>query len=109
MGILLQHGATVDAVTKDSYTALHIAAKEGQEEVASLLLDHQASLTATTKVLVPPATAVQVALPYASLSLSLSRLCRRDSRHSTCLRSMATSKSLASCWRGKRLSTHRER
>ena len=74
VGILLQHGATVDAVTKDSYTALHIAAKEGQEEVASLLLDHQASLTATTKVLVPPATAVQVALPYASLSLSLASL-----------------------------------
>lgn len=50
VSILLQHGAAVDAVTKDSYTALHIAAKEGQEEVASLLLDHKANLTATTKV-----------------------------------------------------------
>lgn len=31
--LLLQHGAEVDNTTKDMYTALHIAAKEGQEEV----------------------------------------------------------------------------
>jgi ankyrin repeat protein len=31
--LLLQHGAAVDTVTKDMYTALHMAAKEGQEEV----------------------------------------------------------------------------
>lgn len=31
--LLLQHGAAVDTTTKDMYTALHIAAKEGQEEV----------------------------------------------------------------------------
>lgn len=31
--LLLQHGASVDTTTKDMYTALHIAAKEGQEEV----------------------------------------------------------------------------
>lgn len=31
--LLLQHGAKVDNVTKDMYTALHIAAKEGQDEV----------------------------------------------------------------------------
>lgn len=31
--LLLQHGAVVDTTTKDMYTALHIAAKEGQEEV----------------------------------------------------------------------------
>lgn len=31
--LLLQHGAGVDATTKDLYTPLHIAAKEGQEEV----------------------------------------------------------------------------
>lgn len=31
--LLLQHGAEVDTATKDMYTALHIAAKEGQEEV----------------------------------------------------------------------------
>ena len=72
--LLLQHGATVDATTKDLYTPLHIAAKEGQEEViillsflkkyiyiydarynflylqvASVLLEHGASLNATTK------------------------------------------------------------
>jgi len=29
---------------------LHIAAKEGQEEVASYLLENKASVTATTKV-----------------------------------------------------------
>ena len=31
--LLRQHGADVDATTKDLYTPLHIAAKEGQEEV----------------------------------------------------------------------------
>lgn len=31
--LLLQYGAAVDTATKDMYTALHIAAKEGQEEV----------------------------------------------------------------------------
>lgn len=31
--LLLQHGAAVDTTTKDMYTALHIAAKEGQDEV----------------------------------------------------------------------------
>lgn len=50
VGVLLQNKADVDAVTKDSYTALHIAAKEGQEEVASLLLDQKADLAAKTKV-----------------------------------------------------------
>lgn len=34
--LLLQHGADVDATTKDLYTPLHIAAKEGQEEVKIL-------------------------------------------------------------------------
>lgn len=42
--LLLQHGAQVDATTKDMYTALHIAAKEGQEEVKNLItrkiIDH---------------------------------------------------------------------
>ena len=47
--LLLQHGAEVDAVTKDMYTALHIAAKEGQDEVAAVLLDHNATSTAATK------------------------------------------------------------
>lgn len=42
--LLLQHGAHVDNVTKDMYTALHIAAKEGQDEVKNLIakkiMDH---------------------------------------------------------------------
>ena len=35
--MLLQHGASVDSTTKDLYTALHIAAKEGQDEVSHVL------------------------------------------------------------------------
>ena len=35
--MLLQHGAAVDSTTKDLYTALHIAAKEGQDEVSHVL------------------------------------------------------------------------
>lgn len=43
--LLLQHGAQVDTTTKDMYTALHIAAKEGQDEVKynmnkKLTMDH---------------------------------------------------------------------
>lgn len=42
--LLLQHGAAVDSTTKDLYTALHIAAKEGQDEVKYLvgrrIMDH---------------------------------------------------------------------
>ena len=39
--LLLQSGAQVDANTKDLYTALHIAAKEGQEEVCFIHLCYQ--------------------------------------------------------------------
>lgn len=35
--LLLQHGGKVDNATKDMYTALHIAAKEGQDEVNDVL------------------------------------------------------------------------
>ena len=42
--LLLQSGAQVDASTKDLYTALHIAAKEGQEEVKKLLRLNKAIL-----------------------------------------------------------------
>ena len=48
--LLLQHGASPDSTTKDLYTPLHIAAKEGHEEVTSVLLDHGASKDLTTKV-----------------------------------------------------------
>lgn len=48
--LLLQHGAAVDAATKDKYTPLHIAAKEGHDEVAQVLLEHEAQHDVTTKV-----------------------------------------------------------
>lgn len=35
--LLLQHGASPQATTRDLYTPLHIAAKEGQEEVLDLI------------------------------------------------------------------------
>jgi len=48
--LLLQHGADVEAVTKDGYTPLHIAAKEGHEEVIGVLIDQSASPNSVTKV-----------------------------------------------------------
>jgi len=36
ISLLLQTGAKVDALTKDQYTGLHIAAKEGQEDVIAI-------------------------------------------------------------------------
>ena len=57
----------MDATTKDLYTALHIAAKEGQEEVASVLLEHKASLTAATKKGFTP---LHLAAKYGNLKVS---------------------------------------
>ena len=102
VGILLQHGAAVDAVTKDSYTALHIAAKEGQEEVASLLLDQGANLTATTKVSAGDSSAV-------FLTKCPNAVNRRVSRRFTWLPSMATSKLPGCCWQERRRSMLKER
>lgn len=48
--LLLQHGAEPEAVTKDGYTPLHIAAKEGHEEVIGVLIDQSASPNSVTKV-----------------------------------------------------------
>ena len=50
--LLLQHGADPEAVTKDGYTPLHIAAKEGHEEVIGVLIDQSASPNSVTKVCV---------------------------------------------------------
>jgi len=48
--LLLQHGASPDAATHDLYTALHIAAKEGHDEVVRILLEHGANQTLMTNV-----------------------------------------------------------
>lgn len=48
--LLLHHGATRDAMTKDNYTPLHIAVKESHEDVVEILLDNGAKHNLTTKV-----------------------------------------------------------
>ena len=47
--LLLDHGASPNAATKDLYTPLHIAAREGHMEVAKVLLDKGAKQHLTTK------------------------------------------------------------
>jgi len=49
--LLLQHGASPDCATYDLYTPLHIAAKEGHDEVAQALLDQGANLNLLTLVI----------------------------------------------------------
>ena len=48
--LLLHHGATRDAATKDLYTPLHIAVKEGHEDVVEILLDSGAKHNTMTRV-----------------------------------------------------------
>jgi len=48
--LLLQNGASCDATTKNGYTALHLAVKEGHEQVVSLLLDNGANHNIKTGV-----------------------------------------------------------
>ncbi len=50
VNLLLKSNSFVDNETKDGYSSLHIAAKEGHEEIASLLIDHGANLNLFTKV-----------------------------------------------------------
>lgn len=54
--LLLQHGADVEAETKDNYTAADIAAKEGQEEVVAVLLERSPTKTVKSilKGVTPP-------------------------------------------------------
>ena len=54
MVLLLQHGAAPDAATHDLYTPLHIAAKEGHDEVVRVLLEHGANQTLMTNVRTRP-------------------------------------------------------
>lgn len=48
--LLLQHMAHPDAATTNGYTPLHISAREGQLDVASVLLEAGASHSMSTKV-----------------------------------------------------------
>lgn len=47
---LLQSGASANAATTSGYTPLHLAAREGHQDVAVMLLDNGASLSSSTKV-----------------------------------------------------------
>jgi len=48
--LLLQHGASADAVTRDLYTSLHIACKEGHLKIVQTLLEFGANTSLMTKV-----------------------------------------------------------
>lgn len=50
VSLLLHHGASPDARTKDGYTPLHNAAASGKEDVLQLLLEHGASADVKNKV-----------------------------------------------------------
>lgn len=47
---LLQSGASANAATTSGYTPLHLAAREGHQDVAVMLLENGASLSSSTKV-----------------------------------------------------------
>ena len=48
--LLLDNGAAPDAATVELYTPLHIAAKEGHDDVVLLLLDRGADSSLATSV-----------------------------------------------------------
>lgn len=76
--LLLQHMAHPDAATTNGYTPLHISAREGQVDVASVLLEAGAAHSLATKVrgpaLVTGCQGGQVSRrpPAASFSLNIS-------------------------------------
>lgn len=47
---LLQSGSSANAATTSGYTPLHLAAREGHQDVAVMLLENGASLSSSTKV-----------------------------------------------------------
>lgn len=52
--LLADHGAQVDARTRDGLTPLHCAARSGHEHVVDMLLDRGAPITGKSKVCLPP-------------------------------------------------------
>lgn len=48
--LLVKCGADCNALTRDHYTPLHLAVKEGYDDVIELLLDHGAKQDLKTKV-----------------------------------------------------------
>lgn len=48
--ILVKYGSEIDGTTKAGYTPLHTACHFGQINMVRFLLDHKASVNATTKV-----------------------------------------------------------
>lgn len=49
--ILVKHGSDIDPQTKAGYTPLHTACHFGQINMIRFLLEHDASVNATTKVI----------------------------------------------------------
>lgn len=47
----MEYAANVQCSTKDTYTALHLAAKGNHKEICELLLKNGAELEITTKVI----------------------------------------------------------
>lgn len=48
IGVLVQHGAPINAMDQHSYTPLHLAAERGHHKSVNVLLEHHASLVART-------------------------------------------------------------
>lgn len=50
VGLLLEHGATIESKTRDGLTPLHCAARSGHENVVDILLEKGAPISSKTKV-----------------------------------------------------------
>lgn len=61
--LLLDHGADPSMQTVDNYTPLHIAAKDGHEDIARILLARQESNKSCTRL----TTKVQPLIQYSVL------------------------------------------